>query len=85
MAIDGRIYAVTYLPDGTASLLLEPRDRSAGPAGQERLIVLDPPPGLDGLVGECVWGGSGFLMWKDERIAERVGYGRLRLAGKGEE
>ncbi len=79
MAIDARIYAVTYLPDGTASLLLEPRDSRAGPAGQERLIVLDPPQGLDALIGAEVWGGGGSLMFKDTKIADRIGYGRLRF------
>ena len=81
MSIDARIAGISIGPNGVW-LNLEPRDRRSGPAGQSRMEVLNPPEDpkrLEVLVGECIWGGSNFLMLGDTKIADRVGYCALRL------
>jgi hypothetical protein len=81
MSIDARIAGVSIGPNGVF-LNLEARDSRIGPAGQQRMEILNPPSPptqLEVLVGECVWGGSGFLMLGDTKIADRVGCTQLRL------
>lgn len=82
MSIDARIAGITCSPDGVF-LNLEPRDRYNGP-GQSRMEIVNPPSPptkLEVLVSECVWGGSGFLMLGDTKIADRIGYTKLKLLG----
>ena len=82
MSIDARIIGVTYLPDGTARLVMEPR-QPHGHAGQSSFIVLDPPQHLDGMIGSEVWGGDSWLMCGDTKIADRIGYSTIRFVGRG--
>lgn len=79
MSIDARVTAVTYSPDGTATLHLEPADPRRAPAGQPSLVVLNPRPGMGAMVGTQVWGGAGEIMVGDTKFADRVGYTRIRL------
>lgn len=79
MAIDATVVGVSYLPDGTARLALEPADKMRAPAGQETIVVVNPRPGLEGIIGSTVWGGSSELMLGQTKIADRIGYGRIRL------
>jgi hypothetical protein len=81
MSIDARVTAVTQRQDGTAVLHLEPRDERVAPAGQTRLVVENPTPGLAALVGREVWGNDARLMLGERHFADRIGYTRLRLVG----
>ncbi len=80
MSIDARVTGVQYHDDGTATLFLEPRE-PGGFAGQERLTVLDAPRGLEGLEGVCVWGGAGSIIFQGTKLADRIGYVRIRFTG----
>lgn len=80
MSIDAEITEVEYNPDGTATLHLVARDERAGPAGQRRLIVENPKPQMDVLVGTCIWGGdSNIMVGRETVFAKRIGYTRIRL------
>lgn len=78
MSIDARVSRVTREPDGTAVLHLVSRDGKSSP-GQTQLTVLNPVPGLEFMEGECIWGGSGFLMYQNTVWADRIGYTTVRL------
>ena len=79
MSIDARINDVRYLPDGTAELVLAAADERRAPAGQPSIIIENPKPGMDALVGYNIWGGAGEIMLGDKMLAKRVGYTRARL------
>ena len=79
MSIDARINDVRYLPDGTAELILAPADERRAPAGQPRIVIDNPKPNMDVLVGYHIWGGAGELMIGETKIAERIGYTHARL------
>lgn len=91
MSIDARVAGVCYhLSDHTTNLVLFPRDEKIGPAGQQMLtvkneFVSDSWERLRVLVGLEVWGGSGFLMLGDKKIADRIGYTSIRLVDGWEE
>ena len=79
MSIAAKIVGVTGR-HGEWRLTLEPNSDS--PAGQSRLLVVnppDPPEKLEDLLHLDVWGGSGNLMCGEERLAKRIGYTRIRL------
>jgi hypothetical protein len=78
MAIDAKIELVTYETDGTVTLHLGTRDGQTSP-GQTSLTVVNPKPGMEVLEGECIWGGSGFIMYRDRKWATREGYTAIRL------
>ena len=80
MSINAIIEGVQVLADGTVKLVLGPFNDDA--AGQERLIVMNPPSPpslLRGLIGEHIWGGCGDIMIGETRLAKREGYTRIRL------
>ncbi len=79
MSIDARITAVRYNDDGTATIDLEPADDTRAPAGQERLIVVNPRSHMDALVGVQVWGSANTIMVRDTVFADRLGHIRIRL------
>lgn len=81
MAIDAKIELVTYEPDGTVTLHLGTRDGQTAP-GQSALTVLNPKPGMEVLEGECIWGGSGFIMYRDTLWARRESYCSIRLVDR---
>ena len=79
MSIAAKIVGVTG-KDGEWKLTLEPNSDS--PAGQHRLLVVnppEPPKRLDSLIHLDVWGGDAQLMCGEEKLAERIGYTRIRL------
>jgi hypothetical protein len=78
MSISGRVFDVRRKPDGTAELWLEPGPRK-DPVGQPCLIVLNPPPHIEAMVGSYLWGGDSTIMCKDKKIADRIGYTRIRM------
>jgi hypothetical protein len=78
VSIDATVVGITRLADGTARLALEQPDRSRC-AGQDALVVVNPSPRLNQLLNCHVWGGDGFLMCGNIRIAERIGYTRCRI------
>lgn len=83
MAIDATVAGVEYREDGTAILHLVARDPKAGPAGQDQLIVLDPPPYLLGLEGVNVWGmGGGQLIFGETKLADFEGTNKIRFTGQ---
>ncbi len=82
MSINAIIEGVQILHDDTVALVLGPFNDD--PAGQERLIVVnppDPPSLLRGLIGEHIWGGCGEIMHGETLLAKREGYTRIRLEG----
>lgn len=78
MSIDARVTAVDYLLDGTARLTLEPISPRAI-AGQPELIVENPAPHMESMVGTQIWGPSQCIMVRETRWAERVTSVRIRL------
>jgi hypothetical protein len=78
VSIDANVVGITRLANGTARLALEQPDRSRC-AGQDALVVVNPSQCLNRLLNCHVWGGAGFLMCGDIRIAERIGYTRCRI------
>lgn len=63
-------------------LILAGRVPGTGP-GQPALYVLNPPPcGLKGLEGTKIWGDASAVMVGDVKIADRVGYSKIRLVHK---
>jgi hypothetical protein len=78
MAIDAKIDRVTYEPDGTATLHLVSRDGQSSP-GQKSLTVLNPKPAMEVLEGECIWGSSSTIMYRDTHWADRESYCTIRL------
>lgn len=81
MSIDATIIGVTYLSDGTAKLMLEQSDSSRC-AGQNSLIVLNPPKDMSGIIGCNIWGSSDSILFGDKKIAKRIGYSRIELVSK---
>jgi hypothetical protein len=83
MSIDARIDRVLRNEDGSGELRLV--DRPAGPdgvpgiAGQSVLRFDESPETVTALAGFDVWGGSDTLMLGDVKIADRVGYTRIRF------
>ncbi len=82
MSIDAEITDVDYHPDGTATLWLLPADERRAPAGQDRLTVLDAPPGLARMIGTQIWGNDSTILVGTTRFAERIGCTRIRLLPK---
>jgi hypothetical protein len=86
MSIDAVIGAVERNADGTATLVLMPREACDRHHGPQRMTVVNPPPLLEAAVGTEVWGGGESLMvGRETKWADRIGYTRCRLvdAGKG--
>jgi hypothetical protein len=79
MAIDAIINDVIWQDDGTAVLLLAPRDQRAGPAGQPQLVVLNPPRFLEAAIGTEIWGDHFHIYVGQTKWADRVGHGAIRL------
>jgi hypothetical protein len=79
MSIDARISRVEYNPDGTATFHLEPRDPRTAPAGQSKLIVSNPRPGLELLVQVEIWGNDSTIMRGDVKFAERLSATKIKL------
>lgn len=80
MAIDAVVVGVRFV-EGEHKLTLEPRGRGTA-AGQETLVITNPPDDpsqLGDFVGAELWGGSGYLMLGDAKIADREGYIPIRL------
>lgn len=81
MSIDAKIVGTSRHADGTVTIALEPRERG-GCAGQQVMTILNPPPldcDLSRLIGVEIWGGDGYVLVGDEKLADRVGYTSLRL------
>lgn len=82
MSIDARVSGLGKEGDEWF-ITLEDRPPSkpgenAGCAGQKRLRFKgDPPPWIVRLIGCDIWGGAGFLMYKEQEIATRKGYTRI--------
>ncbi len=78
MSIDAKITEVTYYGDGTARLRLEASDPKRAPAGQGGLLVINAPKNLEAMIGERIWGGSSDIMHGERKVAERLGYTKIR-------
>lgn len=84
MSIDARIDLVIVRPDGSGYLSLIDRPKRwpgdhPGCRGQSALVFDSAPAGITQLNDMDIWGGSSEIMLGDIRIAERVGYGRIRF------
>lgn len=84
MSIDAHVWAVVQNPDGTGSLCLADRPparpgENPGIAGQSSLHFDSAPPDVASLVGRDIWGGDGMIMLGERKIAERLGYTKIRF------
>lgn len=78
MALDARITDVVSYTGG-ATIVLEDRDSSAGPAGQSRMEILEPT--ILPKAGDMIWGGSEsafIIMDGNEFPYKRIGYTKLK-------
>ncbi len=87
MSIDARVETVMINDDGSGSLELIDRPRtpwgnSPGIAGQSRLTFDSSPEEITALNGRDVWGGAGHLMLGQRKIADRIGYARIRFVDR---
>ncbi len=80
MSIDAVVDRVEYTSAG-CELHLRGRPQRGGkvPPGQSMMIVLNPPPHLDVLVGMELWGNSSQIYVGDRYVFDRDGYTRLLL------
>jgi hypothetical protein len=85
MSIDARVQTVHFNEDGSGWLDLIDRPASPGGvpgiAGQTRLRFDASPHDVTALNGRDIWGGSSEIMLGDVKIAERIGYTRIRFIG----
>jgi hypothetical protein len=79
MSIDAVVVDVKKKKNGTVDLILEPHDSRRAPAGQSKLTVVNPKGDLSGMIGVHIWGGDSSIMVKDKKIADRIGYTKIRL------
>lgn len=82
MSIDARIVGIQVTHNNDVMLVLEPRESRNAHHGSILMMIENPPDDptrLGVLIGECVWGGSGYLMIGHTKFADRIGYTRLRL------
>jgi hypothetical protein len=83
--IDGIVSGVTRNVDGTATLHLVPRIRKDGKPsqnGHDYLLVLNPPPFFESIIGTAVWGGRERIMVNTSQIGVRVDYDGVFLTGR---
>lgn len=81
MSIDARVERVAYEPDETVTLHLVDRD-SQSCRGQSQLTVVNPRPGMEAMVGVCIWGNASKLYVRDTLFANRVSYTTIELVEK---
>lgn len=60
-------------------LILGPLENGDGPGQPSLRVVNRPCPPLKGFVGLKIWGPSECIMSKEKKIADRIGYTRIRL------
>ena len=78
MSIDARIVGVRLI-DGETKLTLEPRDPRGTAAGQETLVVDNPPADCRSLIGLEIWGSADTIMCGETPWAKRHGYTHIEL------
>jgi hypothetical protein len=83
MSIDARISKVYIKEDGSGYLKFidRPKSNSAydGIAGQSQLHFDSSPENVKNLEGKDIWGGSSEIMLGEKKIAERIGYTRIKF------
>jgi hypothetical protein len=78
MSIDATVNSVNFYENGGGELRL--LERLPGhPPGQSVLVFGEHPEEVSALRGKDVWGGDTSLMLGDMRIADRIGYTRIRF------
>lgn len=80
MSINAEIIGTTILDDGSVALELAPWDET--PAGQPRLIIVnppDPPEQMAVMTGCHIWGGADAVYIGSTKFADRIGCVELRL------
>lgn len=85
MAIDAVVTSVEFNLDGTAVMRLGPRLKPDGGyslAGQDSLLVLNPPKHFESIVETPVWGNTKGLYVGQRQIARRVGWNAIKLLGR---
>ncbi len=83
MSIDARVRCVIENEDGTGKLVLEDRPatpgQNAGIAGQSALHFDSAPHEVTCLNGRDIWGSADTIMCGETKIAERIGYTKIRF------
>jgi hypothetical protein len=87
MSIDARVDIVIVKEDGSGFLSLIDRPKRwtgdhTGCCGQGALIFDAAPEEVTYLNGMDIWGGSSEIVLGDLRIAERLGYTRIRFVDR---
>lgn len=83
MSIAAKVVGISYFQNHSAKLFLE--DANQQDCAGQLIFCADGivKHSLDCLIGEIVWGGSGFLMLGNRQVAKRIGYTRI-VFGFGE-
>jgi hypothetical protein len=79
MSIDAIVKTVIHNEDGSGRLELIPRNDCVAPAGQKTLSFDSAPHDVTALNGREIWGGANEIMFKETRIADRIGYTKIRF------
>lgn len=77
MSIDARIVGARIV-DGRVKLTLKSRESQTA-AGQETLVISNPPDDVQSLIGLEIWGGSRWIYCGDKKWAKRHGYIHVEL------
>jgi len=88
MSIDARVETVVVLPNGTGRLMLVDRPPFNGGypgiAGQDYLLFDERPASVNSLRSLDIWGNASTIMLGDRKIAERIGYTRIKFVSESE-
>lgn len=84
MAIDATVTGAKLNEDGTVKLIMTPTDQSDG--NEFGLTVVNPPADvrvfMNAMIGQLLWGGSGEIMVRETKFADRVTTCEIRLVEK---